>query len=91
VTFAQLVEQLEKAPALLAALVAAITAGSVTMGAIGTWIEHIGFRMGWRRVERFGQFLEAVFSDLPKALRGSRKTAELNARVDAAVKSIGAE
>ncbi len=76
---------------MLAALAAAATGISLTLGAIGTGVETVGTKMGWRGVERFGQFLEAVFSDVPKALNGSRYTAELNAKVDAAAKRIDVE
>jgi hypothetical protein len=58
------------------ALTAIITGApvAVALGALGTGIETVGAKRGWRWMERAGQVLEAIFSDLPKAIRGSRAT-----------------
>jgi hypothetical protein len=64
-------------------LTAIITGAPITVaiGMLGTGIEKVGAARGWPKVERAGQFLEALFSDLPKAIRGSRAT-KLQAEIE---------
>lgn len=71
-TFAELLSVLAKSPELIAILLAGLTAISFAMGAVGTAIEELGAVMKWPFVERLGQRIEALFSELPKLWRGSR-------------------
>ncbi len=71
-SFAELLSTLFKSPELLAVLLASLTAVSFALGAVGTAIEELGAAMRWPHIERLGQRIEALFSELPKLWRGSR-------------------
>ncbi len=71
-TFADLLSRLFASPETLGLLLAACTALSMALGAVGTAIEAVGAAMHWPLVERFGQRVESLFTDLPKLWRGSR-------------------
>lgn len=85
-TFAELTAIVEKAPELVAAAAAAGIAVSVAVGALGTQLENLGAKLGLLWLERLGQRLEAVGSDLPKLRSGSRYTNDILARVEAGLK-----
>lgn len=71
-TLPELLALVQKAPVVAAELVAVGSAVSVFVGAVGTGLEHIGELTGSAALEKFGQRLEALGTDLPKFWRGSR-------------------
>jgi len=73
-SFGQLVSLLFSSPELLAQLLAAVVALLVAIGGLGTALEQLGERFGWLWLVAIGQRLEAIGSDGPKAIRGSRLT-----------------
>jgi hypothetical protein len=74
-TFGALVKLLIETPELLAQLLAALVALLVAIGGIGSALEQLGTTLGWPRLVAIGQRLEAIGTDGPKAIRGSRLTA----------------
>jgi len=50
----------------------------VVVGLLGTFLESVGTRYNLPILVAIGQRIEALFADLPKAIRGSRKTAAEN-------------
>lgn len=83
-----LAELLTKAPGVIAELSAAAMAISVAVGGIGTALETLGVATSKLWLERFGQRLEALGTDVPKLLKGSRYTNDLVATAQAAAKSL---
>ncbi len=71
-TLVELLGLLLRSPDTLLLLVALLTSLSFSLGAIGTALEVFGAATGRPRLERFGQRIEALFSELPKLWRGSR-------------------
>ena len=57
-------------PAVLAVLIPLVG------GLLGTWLEAIGTRYNRPTLVAIGQRIEGLLADLPKLIRGSRKTAE---------------
>jgi len=87
----ELLALLQKSPELLAQLFALVIALSFAVGAFGTGLESLGEAHGWQWLEKLGQRIEAVGSEVPKLLRGSRYTNEVNERVDSILKGAGRE
>ncbi len=87
-TLPELLALLQKAPAALAELSAAAVAVSMAVGGLGTTIEHVGVTAGALWLEKLGQRLEAVGTDVPKLIRGSRYTNDLEATAIAAAKAL---
>lgn len=71
-----ILEFLTANPALTAILIPAL------IGMIGSTLESIGQRKGWTWLVAVAQRLEAATIDVPKLIRGSRKTAEEKAKKD---------
>lgn len=85
---AELLTLLQKAPAAVAELSAAAVSLSLAVGGIGTALEHFGVSTSQLWLERFGQRLEALGTDIPKLIRGSRYTDDLEETATKAAASL---
>ena len=85
----ELLALVERSPESLLLLWVAFQSLSLALGGVGTAVEAVGLRNGWPGVQRWGQRLEGFFSELPKTIRGSRYTAHIEERIDAAARGAG--
>lgn len=90
-TATELLAALQKAPAAIAEASALAMAASLVVGGVGTALETFGVATSQLWLERFGQRLEAIGTDVPKLLRGSRYTNDIVATADKAAKSLSGE